>query len=323
MNSGSRKNPDRTGSESRVSAARSAAFRILLKLEDGKSHCDDLLRARAIDKLAAVDRHLATALVLGVLRWQIELDARIRPLLARPDAKLDAEVRIALRMGALQILHMDRIPARAAIDESVELTKQSGHKFAAGMVNAVLRKLGTLSHSEDPEETVAQIALAQAHPLWMVERWVEFYGLDAARAICCAGQSQPRLALRVGAPDIEAELAKNAIELTPGELLSAARAVASGDVMATEAFRAGTVRVQDEGSQLIAEIAASLLADPMGRMLDACAAPGGKALILAERNPGAPIVACEVSPQRFKALQVRLAEKSQIECRLVDATEFK
>ena len=101
---------------SQVSPARKAAYQVLLAVERGQAHSDDLLRGKAVDALSAQDRHLATALVLGVLRWQIQLDHATRTLLARPNAKLDDEIRIALRMGAFQILHMDRVPARAAID---------------------------------------------------------------------------------------------------------------------------------------------------------------------------------------------------------------
>ncbi len=110
-----------------------------MAVERGKAHSDDLLRGKAVDALSPADRNLTTALVLGVLRWQIRLDAQIKSLLKKPNAKLDPEVLIALRLGAFQLLFLDRIPAHAAIDESVELTKQSGHRFAAGMVNAVLR----------------------------------------------------------------------------------------------------------------------------------------------------------------------------------------
>src|SRR6185437_11601584 len=128
-------------SMAQISPARKAAYSILLKVESGEGHSDDLLRRRSISALSLQDRNLATALVLGVLRQQIGLDRQIRAHLDKPNARLDAEVRIALRLGAFQILHMDRIPARAAIDESVELTKRAGHRFASGMVNAVLRKL--------------------------------------------------------------------------------------------------------------------------------------------------------------------------------------
>ncbi len=124
-----------------------------MAVERGQSHSDDLLRGKAVNALSAPDRNLATALVLGVLRWQIRLDHQLQALLKRPNAKLDPEIRIALRLGAFQLLHMDRIPARAAIDESVELAKQAGHRFASGMVNAVLAQTGTLRASPFPKET--------------------------------------------------------------------------------------------------------------------------------------------------------------------------
>jgi 16S rRNA (cytosine967-C5)-methyltransferase len=130
-----------------LSPARKAAFDILLAVERGHSHSDDLLRSKAVNALSPPDRNLATTLVLGVLRWQILLDHQLQALLKHPNAKLDAQVRIALRLGAFQLLHLDRIPARAAIDESVELAKQAGHRFASGMVNAVLRKLAASSRS--------------------------------------------------------------------------------------------------------------------------------------------------------------------------------
>jgi 16S rRNA (cytosine967-C5)-methyltransferase len=220
---------------------------------------------------------------------------------------------IALRLGAFQLLHMDRIPARAAIDESVELAKQAGHRFASGMVNAVLRKL-----AKSPVQEAQEMA---AHPAWMVERWISFYGLEATRAICRHGQSQPALTLRLAAPEVENELIAAGISLEAGELLTAARSVVSGDVSATPAFGAGRVRFQDEGSQLVAELAASNSRRDKKRILDACAAPGGKTLILAERHHQAHIVALEVSAPRLAQLQTRLAPLGErVECRLADAT---
>lgn len=291
----------------------------------GHSHSDDLLRGKAVNALSTPDRNLTTTLVLGVLRWQIQLDHQLRALLKRPNAKLDAEILIALRLGAFQLMHLDRIPARAAIDESVELAKQAGHRFASGMVNAVLRKLGGGAPVADfSEESPADVAMAQAHPEWMVERWADFYGLEGARAICRHGQSQPELTVRIGSADVEAELMKAGIYLEPGELLTAARTVVSGDVTATAAFREGRVRVQDEGSQLVAEIAGQGSAGTVNSILDCCAAPGGKTLILAERNPRARIVACESSSQRLDELRKRLADYGdRVECRLGDAAALE
>jgi 16S rRNA (cytosine967-C5)-methyltransferase len=328
-----------------ISVARKAAFNILLAVERGQSHSDDLLREREVNALSAPDRNLVTALVLGALRWQIQLDHQFQALLSHPDAKLDLEVLIALRLGAFQLLHMNRIPARAAIDESVELAKQSGHRFASGMVNAVLRKLAKTPQVEmarlvlkghgfsrakrqakkEPDLQAAEespsecLALSQAHPAWMVERWINFYGLDATQAICRHGQSQPVIAVRLASPAVEAELTQAGIVLEPGELLAAARTVVSGDVTATEAFREGRVRLQDEGSQLVAECSTSL-GQKIKSLLDACAAPGGKTLILAERNPRARIVACESSAPRLEQLRKRLAFLGErIECRRADA----
>lgn len=304
-----------------VSSARKAAFRILLAVERGQGHCDELLRNPGIDVLSSPNRNLATALVLGVARWQILLDHRLQSLLTKPNAKLDAEIRISLRLGAFQLLYLDRIPARAAIDESVELAKQAGHKFASGMVNAVLRKLAAAQHLALLEETTRELALAQAHPAWLVERWAGFFDIATAQAICIHGQSQPVLTVRLASPAVEAELTEAGILLAPGSLLAAARTVLSGDVTVTPAFREGRVRLQDEGSQLVAELACVNLDQNEKKILDACAAPGGKTLILAERNPQARIVACESSKARLEQLQNRLAHlRERVECRLADAT---
>ena len=313
---------------SAVSLARKAAFDILLAVDRGKAHADDLLRGKAIDALSPADRHLATTLVLGVLRWQIRLDEQLKLLIKKPGAKLDPEVSIALRLGAFQVQFLDRVPAHAAIDQSVQLTRQSGHRFASGLVNAVLRKLADSGPvAKFPEESTAEVALAEAHPAWLVERWTRLYGLEATRAICRHGQAQPPRIVRLGNHTVEAELTGVGLRLEPEAILTAARTVISGDVTATAAYREGRVRVQDEGSQLIAELAACATEDSSRKIesiLDACAAPGGKTLILAERNPAARILACESSAQRLAELSKRLAPYAgRVECRLAEATALK
>jgi 16S rRNA (cytosine967-C5)-methyltransferase len=324
---------ERTGvpATSGISPARLQAFAILLKVESGAGHSDDLLRGEGVSALSPADRNLCTALVMGVLRWQIRIDARIRSLLTRPNAKLNREVQIALRLGVFQLLFLDRIPPHAAISESVGLAKQAGHWFASAMVNAVLRKLAAgarVKESADEEEyTEADLAEETAHPVWMVERWVRFYGLEHARLIWQHGQRQPVPAVRLSSRNVGAALALDGIRLESGVLLTAARVVSSGDVTATEAFADGRVRLQEEGSQLVAELAGSA-----ERILDCCAAPGGKTLILAEMNPEAHIVACEVSQPRYRAMRERLqriAERpegeqvsSRIDLRNTDVTEL-
>ncbi len=331
-----------------VSPARKAAFDVLMAVERGHAHSDNLLRGKSVEALSSADRNLATALVLGVLRWQIRLDWQLKSFLKRPGARLDAEILVALRLGAFQLLFLDRIPAHAAIDESVELAKRAGHSYAARMVNAVLRKLAawaaenralvTALHQDaaavaprlqaDDARALSpatELALAEAHPAWMVERWAGFYGLEAARMICRHGQGQPAETVRLESPAVEAELTSAGVKLAPGELLSAARSVISGDVASAAAFHAGRVRLQDEGSQLIGEIAAAGSAGRgAGNLMDLCAAPGGKTLILAERNPQARIVACEANAQRLAQLRQRLARyEGRIECRLADAAAIE
>jgi 16S rRNA (cytosine967-C5)-methyltransferase len=155
----------------------------------------------------------------------------------------------------------------------------------------------------------------------MVERWTKFFGEEIARAICVHDQSPPLPAVRLMLPAVEKELEEAGVTLRPGRLLGAARLITAGDVVATTAIREGRARTQDEGSQLVAEIAAGAVQTEAGKILDCCAAPGGKTLILAERNPAARIVACEASRPRLKQLGSRLAFLGErVDCRLADAT---
>ena len=298
----------------KVAPARAAAFEILLKVATTDAHSDELLRSREVNALSAQDRALATTLVLGTLRWQLKLDAQIRPLLSRPGAKLAPAVETALRLGAFQLFYLDRIPAHAAVGESVELVWQAGETHAAGMVNAVLRKLVRLPRNATQPESLAE---EFAHLRWMVERWERFYGHDAARAICAFDQEPAAICVRLVHPDAEQALANEGVELAAGEFLAAARRVVRGDVARSEAFRRGWVRIQDEGSQLIAE-----LAGHGKNILDTCAAPGGKTAILAERNPGAAILAQDASKKRLDAMRENFSD-SRIRFALQDAAAME
>jgi len=300
--------------------------------ETGRSHLhsDDLLRDRRVCALGLADRNLTTTLVMGVLRWQLALDGLIRPLLHRPNARLDTEVRLALRLGAYQLLYLDRIPARAVLSETVALVREVGHHFACGMVNAVLRKLAT-----ETAARATRLRARDAYPEWMVERWVDFYGAPMAETICEQGQRQAVSTVRLTDASVESEL--EGVQLDAGRLLNCARHVVAGDVTSQAAFAAGRVRIQDEGSQLVAEIAAAgLRGRSAGSILDMCAAPGGKTFILAERHEEARVVACDASLRRLERLRERIQRMdgaqagvhdgpergvlSRIECRQVDAT---
>lgn len=307
----------------RVAPARAVAFKALLTLESGSGHSDELLHQSAVEKLSSQDRNLATNLVMGTLRWQLALDARIAGLLTRPGTQLDPAVRVALRLGAFQLLHLDRVPVYAAIGESVELAKNAGNRFAAGMVNAVLRKLAT---QPTPKETVkvtnsAELGSVYAHPQWLVERWASNFGLKPASQICEYDQQPAPVFVRLIEPQAEQELQREGIELAPASFLANVRRVVSGDISSTAAFRSGLVRIQDEGSQLIAEIAGGGQS-----ILDACAAPGGKTAILAERNRDSTITAYDISKRRLAGMQ-RMMQSSHfgpnINFKLADMANLK
>jgi 16S rRNA (cytosine967-C5)-methyltransferase len=303
-----------------IAPARSAAFELLLELRrKPESHSDVLLRSKRVEALSALDKNLTTTLVMGVLRWQLVLQQRIREALTRSRGHLADPVQVALELGALQLLLLDRIPAHAAIFESVELTRQSGNTYAVGLVNAVLRKLAQvpkLDAATAAGTSAAEIASSTAHPLWMVKRWVEAYGLEAAFAICRYDQLPPPTTIRLISPEAEAALREDGLQLEAAAFVARARRVAGGEVPGTRAL----VRIQDEGSQLIAE-----LAGHGSVILDCCAAPGGKTVILAERNPTAAITACDISPGRLKAMRTALGprpEGNPIRFITLDATEL-
>lgn len=269
----------------KVTPARLAAFEILTLVGEGKGHSDELLHSPRIELLSPEDRNLTTALVMGVLRWQIALDARIRSLLQRPEQRLAEPVSLALRLGAFQLLHLDRIPAHAALSESVELCRAAGQPHATGMVNAVLRKLAAAQKpGQRVFESIAAFSERLGHPQWLAERWVAAYGREAALKICEADQKEP----------------------VEGALF-------------TE--NGGDLPQMDDGSRLVAELAAA--AAPGAKTVwDCCAAPGGKTLILAHRLASAEITATDVSAKRLAQTEARFrryAYAERIRCAVADA----
>lgn len=260
-----------------VSPARLAAFRILLLVERG-GYAVDLLAGRTAS-LESRDAALAEELVLGCLRWQAELDWWIGRLSGRDPARLDPEVRVALRMGVYQLRRLDRIPAHAAVHESVELVKRSGRGFAAGFVNAVLRKVG-----RDPVE-ISDEAVALSHPAWLLERWQRHYGRETALAIAQANLRRPETYVRVPAGAVVPE----------GVVLEATEI--SGCYRLIEGRPTG-LRIQDIGSQAVMGL---LQLEPGQTLLDVCAAPGNKTAQALES--GCRVVACDLHLSRLRRMK--------------------
>jgi 16S rRNA (cytosine967-C5)-methyltransferase len=311
-----------------ISPARAAAFDILLRVERESSYASDLLHSATYDHLSTPDHALTTELVMGVLRWRSVLDDEIARASAQPLSKLDIEILLALRLALYQFRWLDRVPQRAALHESVELVKRARKRSAAPFVNAVLRKLSTLApHRETESPAPRALATNLAHPLWLIERWSQQYGFDLARQICQQNQLIPTTSIRLREPSAESELIAEGISLEPGGLLSSARRVRSGDVTKTQAFRDRRIVIQDEASQLVAALVGSDPQRSRTRILDCCAAPGGKTLAIADRNPQASITAVEIHPHRARLLQHLLsavpgADRARIEPLIADATRL-
>ena len=241
---------------------------------------------------------------MGVLRWRSLLDKRTAEHSSQKLSRLDPEVLTALRLAAYQLLFLDRVPGRAAVHESVELVKRAKKRSAVPFANAVLRKLsggagesGIVSAIEKTK-TVEDLAESSAHPLWLVERWIQEFGFETAKHICTYDQQIPETVIRVVDSNIVDELKREKIVLVPARLLTSAYRVISGDIAHTRAFRENRLAIQDEVSQLV-----SLLVGRGSSILDCCAAPGGKTRTLAERNPNARIVAMELHPHRARILR--------------------
>jgi len=343
-----------------ISAARLAAFEILLRVQEQGAYASELLHSERLVSLSAADHGLCTELVMGALRWQSALDDDIQAVSSQKLNRIDAEVLVALRLGAYQLRFLDRVPAHAAVHESVELVKQARKKSAAPFANAVLRKLigkyqsgegksaagGVLdAETESPEA----LAVALAHPSWLVARWAVEFGIERARRICEFDQQAPPVVLRmpasgafppqqanrglVGDPGeaLESQLQSGGVRLAPGRLLRSARVVLSGtgsptravvarggvegDVVHTPAYLEHRLAIQDEGSQLV-----GALVGRGSRILDCCAAPGNKTAALAEANPRAVIVAVELHPRRAELLRKRIAAHAMVEVITADAT---
>ncbi|HLA79953.1 MAG TPA: transcription antitermination factor NusB [Vicinamibacteria bacterium] len=297
--------------------ARRLALRILLDCERGSTTVGDLLAAPQVSALPPRDRAFLQELVLGSLRRRGQLDFALGPLLSRPLPETDAGVRAALRLGAYEILQL-RVPDRAAVSEAVELAREV-HPPAAGFVNAVLRRLAREGPPAAPDpvlDPLGWLTTQGSLPRWLAERWLGRLGPGAAVARAQAMLAPPPAAFRLNpqVPDalervVRAGLIPEPLPV-PGALL-----VRSGAGTAAVLAGEGVLYLQDMGAQLVAHLAAV-----PGLVLDACAAPGGKATLIADLlGDAGRVVAAEASPRRLRTLAALVARWGSTNLRLVAA----
>ena len=190
-----------------VSPARAAAFEILMRIETTDAYASEMLHSARAAKLSPEDHGLLTELVMGVLRWRGVLDFEIAER-TKSLAKMDREVLSALRLGVYQLLFLDRIPRHAIINESVELVKRARKRSAAGMVNAVLRKVAdshSVENSHVSQNRRGPPNLLSSHPQWLVQRWERTYGSEFAEQICEYDQAAPETVVRFFNPHFNGE----------------------------------------------------------------------------------------------------------------------
>jgi 16S rRNA (cytosine967-C5)-methyltransferase len=269
--------------------ARSLSWRILLDWESGKASIEALReRAFANEKLSARDRALVTEMTQGVLRHRTLLDHRIDTLLDRPDASLPNPVRNLLRLGIYQIMFLHRIPSHAAVGETVNIAKGTRYSGLVPLINAILRKASTSSLGPLPDieqNPVFHLSLATSMPKWLVERLIAQRGISETEQLLQSLNRPAPLALRVNTLKTDrdgllSELDALEIKARPGRICRHAVILETGAVPALlQPFRKGRCTVQDEGAQLISPL---LGAKPGERVVDVCAAPGGKAGHLAQ-----------------------------------------
>ena len=295
-------------------SARELAYSILLRVETEAAYASELLHARLDASLDTREAALATELVMGTLRCQRLLDFFIERYTGRKTPALDREVLIALRLGIYQLRYLTRIPARAAVSESVELVKRTRKKSAAPLVNAALRRASAEKEQPAakfvPAEVGATEALAirHSHPTWLVERWLRNFGEEQTIALLEANNQTPEHGCVFLSPehreDALRSLDEAGIHFEPGRLLRDAIVVRRGNIAKSRAFRSGWIGMQDEASQMIPLLVG---AGPGDSVLDLCAAPGGKTIVLASLvGERGRVVAADLHQARLRAMHERL-----------------
>jgi 16S rRNA (cytosine967-C5)-methyltransferase len=272
-----------------IAPARAAAFDVIRRVFEDEAYADRALR-KATGGLDDRDRALARQLAYGTVQRARTLDHAIEIAGRRPVGRLDAPVRAALRLGAYQLIFLDGVPRYAAVNESVELVRRSGLERAVSFANAVLRRLADEGRSGVealPDSTWEEAAVAHSYPDWVAETWWRDLGAEGARALMRAQNVAPPTVVR---------LVRGEIDGVPELEIPGAWRVEHVD---ETALSEGRVWPQSAGSQLAGLAVGSVAGE---RVLDLCAAPGGKTTMLSGE-----VVAVEVNPARARELEENVA----------------
>lgn len=314
----------------KATPARQAAFAALKRVAEEEAFASNLIASSAVDSLYSEDRRLAQELVLGVLRWQGQLDYFISRYSNRAVSKLDLPVLLALRLGLYQIRFLSRIPQSAAVNESVKLVKAAGKPGAAGFVNAVLRAAcRNLNDAPGAElkDKIARLSVETAHPQWLLERWIARFGFEQARRLALANNEIPPPSFRVNTlkisrTDVRRLLQEKAAAIIDSPFVPGAFTVEDKSAAPLlPLVEDGLIYIQSEASQLIPFL---LGLRPGMKVLDLCAAPGGKTTHAAAlMNNQGLIVAGDIHLHRLNLVKQACRRAGATIARLIvlDATQ--
>ena len=308
--------------------ARTAAFHALRAIRSGRSDLPTAI-ARSREHLSDErDRALAAEIVTGSLRWQRTLEHLAEHFAKRKLARMDQEVVVILQLSLYQLLHLDRVPAAAVVDDAVDLTRTARKPSATGFVNAVLRSVLRERHAlplpprpddrEDRQAALLYLGITHSHPGWLVARWLDRYGLDAAERWVRFNNSAPHLTLRanrlrVTRDELRVSLERDDVESEPTRWAPDGLIVTGGNPL--RAPLDGSFVVQDEASQLV-PLAVNVR--PGDRVLDLCSSPGGKATaMLGDMEETGVLVACDVRARRLALLRDTIAISGARAARIV------
>lgn len=290
---------------------RHAAFDLLLRLGHEQIFADRLIdRELAGTGMKGPDRGLFTELVYGILRRQGTIDHIIRQFSTQPPEKLESSVRMLLRLGLYQMFYLDRVPVSAAVNETVKLAADVVPR-AKGFINAVLRSADrgrdTLTWPSPDQDRAGYLAARHSHPRWLAEQWLAQLGPEEAELLAAAMSEHPPLTgrvntLKINRDELLLRLTAEGVTATPTRFSPLGVTLdMAGPFDRCASFRNGLFTIQDESSQLT-----SLLLGPQPgeRVLDLCAAPGGKTTALAQfMNNQGRITACDISDQKLHLIE--------------------
>ncbi|MFD1735766.1 16S rRNA (cytosine(967)-C(5))-methyltransferase RsmB [Bacillus salitolerans] len=302
---------------------------ILMQIEKNQSY-SNLLINQAIkhNHVPIKDVPLLTEIVYGSIQRKITLDYYITPFLKNPK-KIEDWVIVLLRMTVYQMYYLTRVPDRAAIFEAVEIAKKRGHKGIASMVNGVLRSIQREGKQslEKINNPIKRLSLETSFPEWMVNRWVNQFGMEETRQMCEASLSPPNASARVNQTQITIhnllnKLEEEGIHATEGDLSIDAIKLEKGNVANTLAFKEGLLTVQDESSMLVAR---ALGIQENDKILDCCGAPGGKTTHMAEiLSDTGVVVSVDLHAHKVKLIeeQVSRLKLSNVETLVMDSRKL-